>query len=62
MIIFLEIRKCKNGYMIFDESRYVNGGIQSAPWVFETLENALNFIRETFRETERNEDKAPEQL
>lgn len=46
---YLEIRKTKNGYIIFDEE-YPSNHFRSLTnaQVFETLDSALNFIRDSF--------------
>lgn len=41
-----EIVKVKNGYMIFEGPSRMGEVRFLSPWVFETLENALGFLRE----------------
>lgn len=46
-----EIRKVKNGYCIFEGGFAGYGrqnGIDGSPWVFESLDAALEFLRKEF--------------
>lgn len=41
-----EIVKAKNGFMIFIKDR--SRDLHESPWVFETIEGAMNFLKEKF--------------
>lgn len=56
-----EIRKVKNGYCIFEGGYRGPSSIMESPYVFETLDNALNFLRYKYSDIENN-DKAPSRV
>ena len=46
-MISFEIRSCKNGFVIFDGGfDYAHRGETRDPYVFETLDKALAFLKE----------------
>lgn len=46
--MIFEIRKVRNGYVIFDMPSYSGNPMTNVPWVFETIEEALQFLKEKF--------------
>ena len=48
-----EIRRCKNGYVLFEGGlNFGNIGENRDPYVFETLDKALEFLRSKFTTVE----------
>ena len=51
----LTIEKAMNGYQVRLKDYQINGTVRPVPYVFETMENLLEFIKTKLKET--NEPK-----
>lgn len=47
-----EIRKVRNGFCIFIIELQTTANYRKDPWVFETLEGALKFLRDRYEKEE----------